>query len=95
MIRRAARVDSNHSQIVKALRKAGCSVLSLAAVGNGCPDLLVCLGDYRGSIYLLEIKDGSKPPSRQKLRPKQVEFKQDWSVKVVTNEIEALRAVGL
>lgn len=35
------RVDANHSQIVKALRQCGVSVLSLAPVGHGCPDLLI------------------------------------------------------
>jgi hypothetical protein len=40
-VRRAAKVDANHGEIVKALRSAGCGVLDLSAVGNGCPDLLV------------------------------------------------------
>lgn len=37
----AARVDSNHAEIVAALRRAGYAVQSLATVGKGCPDLLV------------------------------------------------------
>jgi hypothetical protein len=58
-MRRAAKVDANHADIVKALRAAGCGVLDLSKVGNGCPDLLV----HAGVTVLMEIKDGSKPPS--------------------------------
>ena len=74
------------------LRKAGCNVLSLAAVGQGCPDLLI---HRAGSLFMLEVKDGSKSPSRQKLTPHQIQFHQDWPVHVVRNEEEALGAVGL
>jgi Holliday junction resolvase len=89
-VRKAAKVDSNQGDIVRALRKAGCNVLSLAAVGNGCPDLLA----YRaGLLYLIEIKDGNKSPSRIKLTPHQVRFHRDWPVHVVTNESEALKII--
>lgn len=40
-MRRAARVDANHAEIVAALRDRGCLVQSLAALGHGVPDLLV------------------------------------------------------
>ena len=97
MSRYARKVDDNQAAIVKALRKAGCNVLSLAAVGNGCPDLLVCIpGVWEADvIVMLEIKDGEKSASRRKLTPHQKRFHEDWPVQVVTNEIEALRAVGL
>lgn len=39
-MRRAARVDRNHPEIVAALEKAGCLVQSLGQIGSGCPDLL-------------------------------------------------------
>ena len=96
-MRLAARTDDNQTAIVKALRRAGCRVMSLAAVGNGCPDLIVLRGDPKGAhtIRLLEIKDGNKPPSRRKLTPHQIKFHQDWPVTVVTDVIEAMRAVGL
>ena len=89
-----ARVDDNQTSIVSDLRQAGCSVLSLAAVGQGCPDLLV----YRrstGLLYMLEVKDGDKFPSQRKLTPHQVKFVEDWPVHVVNNSIEALRATGV
>ena len=78
--------------MVKALRKAGCKVLSLAAVGNGCPDLLV---NRAGQIYMLEVKDGDKFKSQQKLTPFQVQFHKDWPVQVVNSIESALGAVGL
>jgi hypothetical protein len=33
--------DTNHAEICKALKDAGHTVLDLAAVGKGCPDILV------------------------------------------------------
>jgi len=36
-VRRRAKIDANQPEIVKALVQAGCSVHSLAAVGNGMP----------------------------------------------------------
>ena len=70
-MRRAAKVDRNHGDVVQALRSAGCSVQSLATVGRGCPDLLV---GYAGMWLLFEVKDGSKPPSARKLTPDQEEW---------------------
>lgn len=61
-----ARVDANQAKLVAALRAIGCFVQSLASVGGGVPDLLV---GYRGRWLLLEVKDGSKPPSAQRLTP--------------------------
>jgi len=40
-MRRTAKVDANHREIVDALRRIGAGVQSLAGVGNGVPDLLV------------------------------------------------------
>jgi len=51
-VRKAAAVDANQSDIVTALRGAGCSVCLLHAVGKGCPDLLVA---YHGRLVLMEI----------------------------------------
>ena len=74
-MRRAAKVDANHKQVVKMFRRHGCSVHSLAAVGAGVPDLLV---GYSGVTHLVEVKDGSKPPSQRKLTPAQVAFRDAW-----------------
>ena len=74
-MRRAARVDDNHRAIVAAFRSYGCSVTSLAAVGDGVPDLLV--GRF-GVTHLVEVKDGSKAKSKRKLTPAQVAFRDSW-----------------
>ena len=76
------------------LGAAGAGVLSLERVGQGCPDLLVC---FRRTLYLIEVKDGDKPPAERKLTPAQVEFHRTWPgpIAVVTNRDEALRAIGL
>ena len=86
-MRRAAKVDANQAEIVQALRQIGAVVQSLAAVGNGCPDLLV---GFRGKNWLLEIKDGNKPPSAQALTPHQVEWHRVWAGHVVVvNSVES------
>lgn len=92
-MRRAAKIDDNQVEIANALRWAGCNVLSLAAVGKGCPDLLVERAD---TLYLIEVKDGAKSPSRRRLTAEQERFHRIWSTpKVVATVDEALEAVGL
>lgn len=94
MGRRAAKVDANQKQIVKALRDAGATVQHLHAVGAGCPDLLV---GFRGINYLMEVKDGHKPPSARKLTDDQVTWHRDWrgNAHVVKSITEALAVLGL
>ena len=74
-MRRAAKTDANQAAIVAGLRAVGASVQILAAVGHGCPDLLI---GYRSVNYVLEIKDGRKPASETKLTPDQVRWHADW-----------------
>lgn len=63
-MRRAAKIDSNQEQIVSALRAAGATVQSLAAIGKGCPDILCA---FRNAMYLMEIKrDKGKTNEMQK-----------------------------
>lgn len=76
---RAAKIDANQPEIVAALRKIGCTVQILSSVGKGCPDILV---GYRGRNFLLEIKDGAKSVSAQKLTPDQVEWHDLWNGQV-------------
>lgn len=52
-MRRNARVDNNHAEIVAAFRKLGVSVLSLVNLGRGVPDLLVASS---GVSMLVEVK---------------------------------------
>lgn len=90
-MRLKARVDRNQKEIVEALRKAGACVLHLHQLGKGVPDLLV----YRGGYFLLEIKDGSKPSSSQKLTPAEKKWIRGWHgpIQVVRSPEEALKAV--
>lgn len=93
---RMAKVDANQAKIVAALRKAGASVQILSAVGQGCPDILVgfLAGSQRINL-LMEIKDGEKVPSAQKLTPDQVVWHRDWQgqVIIVRSVDEALQAL--
>lgn len=92
-MRRAARIDDNQPQIVADLRACGVSVQPLHAVGGGVPDLLV---GWRGRNVLIEIKDGSKPPSRRRLTPDQEEWHASWrgQVAVAENIEQALEIIG-
>ncbi len=92
-MKKYGRTDDNHPEIVEALRKTGHSVVSLASLGGGIPDLLV---GRNGINCLLEVKDGSKPPSQRKLTDSESGFITDWrgQVSVVTDIQSALDAVN-
>jgi hypothetical protein len=83
-------VDANHRAIREGLEAAGCSVVSLASVGRGCPDLLV---GYRGHNYLLEVKSGASRHTDEA----QARFRESWRGQqaVVGGVAEALYCVGL
>lgn len=91
--RRAARTDSNQSEIVEALRKCGVSVFPTHTVGDGFPDL-VC--GFHGNNYLFEIKDPNKPPSKRLLTEDEKKFRDAWRGRVFTimTADEALATVG-
>ena len=63
-VRRRARVDANHGEVRSALRAAGWTVVDCAGVGSGFPDLLIA---KHGRVMMVEIKDGAKVKSAQKL----------------------------
>ena len=94
-LRFAAKVDANQAEIVKALRAAGATVQSLAAIGDGVPDLLVGIN---GRTALIEVKDGAKVPSAQRLTPDQLVWHGKWQggTLATVNSIEsALRVLGV
>lgn len=94
-MRRAAKTDANQDSVVSALRAAGATVQSLAAVGKGVPDLLV---GYKGQTLLMEVKDGRKPPSAQKLTEDQLTWHGNWkggALAVVDGPEAALRMIGV
>jgi hypothetical protein len=91
-VRHHPRLDDNQREIVAALRAAGATVQSLAAVGGGCPDLLV---GYRGATYCLEVKDGKKPPARRRLTDAEQRWQEGWQghYQVVESIAEAMAEV--
>ena len=95
-MRHRARTDANHSAVRAALRKLGCEVLDLSSVGGGCPDLLVLVrtGRRAGSLHLIEVKDGSKSPSRRRLTIDQIESQGKWPVHVIDNIHQVLELCG-
>jgi hypothetical protein len=86
---RAAKIDLNQPAIVDALRKVGVSVVSLASVGNGIPDLLAAKHD---KVWLIEVKG-----PKGKLTFAQKKFVLEWPgvVHIVRSVDEALRLVGV
>jgi hypothetical protein len=81
-----ARTDDNQQEIIKAIRSLGASVQSLHKVGQGCPDLLCAVAEF---CFLVEVKDGSKPPSKQKLTPDQVDWHSKWRSPVyIVNSVQ-------
>jgi hypothetical protein len=82
-VRTAARVDRNQKEIMAWLKNHGYSVQSLAQIGKGCPDLLV--GKF-GQNYLIEVKDGAKTKSAQRLTKAQGKFHSEWkgTIEVIT-----------
>lgn len=94
-MRRAAKIDRNQPEIVAALRKVGAQVFSLAGAADGIPDLLVA---YRGQSLMLEVKDGTKPPSARQLTDDQIKFHAEWTggpLFIVNSVGEALAAIGV
>lgn len=86
-----SKVDTNHKQIVEALRKVGATVVSLANMRHGCPDLLVGYGNV---TLLMEVKKDEKA----KFTPDQLDFIAKWKggpVCRVDSVESALRALGV
>jgi Holliday junction resolvase len=86
-----ARIDSNHKEIVAALREVGATVVSLAAMKHGCPDILV---GYAGETLLMEIKRDSKA----RFTPDQLDFMGKWKggpISRVDSVEAAIRALGV
>ena len=84
------RTDRNHADIINALRKIpNLSVFSTHEVGKGFPDIVI---GYKGINYLIEIKDGNKPPSARKLTDAELQFHSNWKgqIKIVNNLDEVL-----
>ena len=87
-----SKVDANQPAIVKKLRDLGCSVQPVHQIGGGFPDILV---GKAGVNVLVEIKDGTRPPSHRVLTPDEAVFHEKWRgwVAIIENEIDAVNLV--
>lgn len=92
-MRFAKRTDDNHAEIRDGLRAAGYPVLDLSGCGNGIPDLSVLIAP--GVSLFLEVKDGNKAKSAQKLTEKEEAFMEHWKqhTRVVNSLEAALRVI--
>lgn len=75
-MKRAPNLDKNHKEIVAYLEKLGYSVLSLASMGAGCPDIII---STKEEMWFAEIKDGKKA----KTTADQKSFYRRWKGKPV------------
>ena len=91
-MRRDARTDANHAEVVKAFRSMGCLVLSLAPIGRDVPDLLV---KCNGRLCLVEVKDGKKPPSSRRMSIGQQAFADEWGTILITSLYDVSELVSL
>jgi hypothetical protein len=89
-MRRAARIDANQPAIVDALRKIGAVVWFLR-------DPLDLLVGFRGHWTVLEVKDGSLPPSQRELTKREEDAIRDVDgrapIAVVKSVDEAIKAI--
>jgi hypothetical protein len=92
-MREAAKVDANAKAIDAALLALGATVAKTDGVGSGFPDRVI---GFRGMNFLLEYKDGAKPPSKRRLNPHQEKWHKAWvgQVAVVNNPDEAVTAIS-
>ena len=67
----AARKDANHKEIVTAMRKIGAAVIDTSQIKKAFD----CLVIFQGNTFIMEIKDGAKPPSARKLTEGEIECK--------------------
>ena len=88
-MRKLAKPDANQGSIVELLRHAGARVCLIHQVGGGVPDLLI---GCSGKLALVEVKDGDKAPSKQRLTPDEERWHRAWAeypVFVVASDDEA------
>jgi len=83
------RTDENQREIVDTFRKCGGVVFCTHDVGKGFPDLVL---SFKGRLWLIEVKNGSKPPSAQKLTVSEKKFFDQFGehVKIINSVSAAL-----
>ena len=92
-MRRAARTDANHKQIVDALKAYGVSVIDTSKLGAGYPDLTL---GHAEQTLLMEVKNPATAYGRKGLNQNQKTWREKWNggAYCVVDSIEAaIRAV--
>lgn len=75
-VRRAAKIDANQNKVVEALRGIpGVTIAITSQLGGGFVDFIL---GYKGVNYMIELKDGDKPPSQRKLTEDEEKFHRQW-----------------
>jgi len=92
-MRRKARVDANHGDVIQALRSAGYVVIDASRVGGGFPDAIAM---KHGRVVFVEIKNGAKVPSARKLTADEAKWHETAAragviVQVITSVEDAIR----
>lgn len=89
-MKRVARIDKNQPEIVKTFREQGLTVAITSNAHDGFPDIVI---GYGLITVLVEIKDGSKPPSQRKLTKDQVKFHSEFTgaITVIENVSQAIQ----
>ena len=91
-MRRAARVDRNHGEIIAAFTRLGFSVADTSMMGQGFPD---CVIAKHKRTAMCEIKDGAKSPSKRRLTEDQIEFRDWWKgTYLVVNSVDEALAIS-
>lgn len=72
---RISRIDRNQPEIVRYLRANHWSVYVTSSLRGGFPDAVAARGPFTA---LVEIKDGEKPESRQRLTLDEQAFRNTW-----------------
>lgn len=83
--------DANHGYLVKFFRACGALVDDVSDLSGLGYDIIVC---YAGETVMVEIKDGSKPPSQRRLTESEEAAKARWGKKFAVIEDEE-QAKGL
>lgn len=93
---RGKRKDSNQAEIERELRRVGAEVIDCTVAPQLGFDLLVA---FRGQLFVVEVKDGTKPVSARQLtdgeskRREQLEYK-GVPYNVIENTEQALQLIG-
>jgi hypothetical protein len=94
----AKKTDANQREIVKLFRQLGCRVYVSSGFGDGFPDLVVQHKRperHRSETLLVEVKDGSLPPSKRCLTAIQEEFHEIFECHIVTCKDDVFKLLNI